>query len=159
MFFGGIHALTSQLRGHIVPQAVMLWKARVSKRLPTRALQCLWAVLLTLVLSVGWSLPLIAQIEQQSSRMACCKKGKAHSCCKRSSNKVAFRSAISPCGTQCAAPAIPSLHTATAIAEAASVSLWALSPGASVAARLAPAHFSIFRDHTLYQRPPPLYLI
>jgi hypothetical protein len=24
---------------------------------------------------------------------------------------------------------------------------------------LAPAHFSIFRDHTLYQRPPPLYLI
>jgi len=112
--------------------------------------------MLTLTFSSTWALQLWAQVDQQSSRMACCKRGKVHACCKRTKKPegpafTAARACQNRCATDFASPwsplaagRAPANHRLAAarpqVADAVTVS----------APRVNPGYLSY-----LHQRPPP----
>jgi hypothetical protein len=140
--------------------SVILEALAVFKELPTRpsVFNRLWAILLVLTFSLAWALPLVAQIEKQSERMACCRKGKAHSCCKRSHSKTSGPSfaLTQGCGSRCSVPILASLRTPLAEGHPGPLYVWALSPETSTLPVSAFVQPVSSRFHHLHPRPPPV---
>ena len=141
-----------------------MWEQRLRTHIPNRGfsgLNRLWAVLLVVFLSANWVTPLFATAAQRSTvaaRMACCKKGQVHACCKRSAQKAdgPAIAAAPQCGTRCSIPfgSLVRVVSVTSL-ELSSSAFCLVEVSFSPVPQAVTVYSSAFASQ-LRQRPPPL---